>query len=298
VRDLRAHGHEVHGAARRIDGDRVTVALDITDADACRRVIRGYEGVVHCAALAHVNIARGNRERCFATNAQGAENVFAAAREGGATDYVLISSVLVYGNHSLPEVVDEETRLAATDPYGAAKILAERATLEKGSPLNTTVLRMATMYAPDWLLNVRKRVTPPFIGGWLRIGVDRRSARYSLCSRDGGARVVRHALERRIAAGVYNVADDHVYTQQEILDALARLEGRRPVLPIPRGVPRAALRLVETLAPARLRETARSQYWKFCERNVYSTRRLTAAGLRLSPDLLEAGEPAPATEAR
>jgi nucleoside-diphosphate-sugar epimerase len=296
VRELRAHGHDVHGAARHPRRDLAGIALDITDAAACRRVIRGYAGVVHCAAMAHVRLARDSAERCFATNAQGAANVYAAAKEGGATDYVLISSVLVYGNHSLPDVVDEDAPLVADDPYGAAKILAERATLADPQ-INATVLRMATMYSPDWLLNVRKRVAPPFIGRWLRIAIDRHAARYSLCSRDGGAQVARQALERRLAPGIYNVADEHVYSQQEILDALARLEGGRPVLPIPRMLPRAALRLLDGMATARLRETVRSYYWKFCERNVYSTQRLASTGIQLSPQLLQAARPARASGA-
>jgi hypothetical protein len=51
-------------------------------------------------------------------------------------------------------------------------------------------------------------------------------------------------------------------------------------------VPTAALRAAD-LAPPSLRDAIRARVWKFCGRNVYSTSRLAAAGIRLPASLLQ-----------
>jgi nucleoside-diphosphate-sugar epimerase len=288
VRELHAHGHEVSGTARRPDGEYATIALEITDRAACHALLaRGFDGVVHSAAMAHVRLDPREAVRALEINARGAAHVAEAAGAAGVAHFVFISSVMVYGDHSLPDVVTEDAKLGARGPYGHAKILAERATLAVPGSMSRTILRMATMYAPDWLFNVRKRVAAPLVGRWARFALNQDTRRYSLCAREGGARVVREALEARLAAAIYNVADDHVYTQREIRAAVARVEGAALTLPVPLLLPRAALRLADALAPPAAREAAHSRYWKFCERNVYSTARLAAAGVQLPPQLLE-----------
>jgi nucleoside-diphosphate-sugar epimerase len=295
VRELRAHGHEVHGAARRPDGVHANIALDITDPDAVQVVLAsGFDGVVHSAALAHVRLTADDARRADAVNAVGASNVAAAAASTGVAHYVFISSVMVYGDFALPALVTEEAPLHATGAYGAAKIAAERATLAVPGTMRRTVLRMATMYAPDWLFNVRKRVAVPMIGKWCRFSLDPATPRYSLCARDGGAAVVRASLESRVPAATMNVADDHVYSQREIAAAVASVEGPALTLRIPLVLPRCALAIAQKLAPAPMAEAARSRYWKFCERNVYSTERLAAAGLRLPAQMLDLAQTRPA----
>jgi len=291
--ELRSHGHAVDGAARRVDGTYANVALDITDRDAVRAVLTcGYEGVVHCAALAHVRLAAEAAARADAVNAVGSANVVEMASLAGVANYVFISSVMVYGDHSLPAPVTEDAPLQAIGAYGAAKIAAERATLAAPPPMRRTILRMATMYATDWLFNVRKRVAVPLIDRWFSFSLEPTLPRYSLCSRAGGARVVRAALEAAIPQGIFNVADDHVYTQREIRAAVTRIEGPTVAIPVPLIIPRLALKAAETFARGPRLEAARSRYWKFCEKNVYSTARLGAAGIRLPPQLLDACAPA------
>jgi len=295
MRELRAHGHDAHGAARRLDGTYATIAVDITDRDAVHSVLAaGYDGVVHCAALAHVRLTADDSARADAVNAIGAANVAASAASAGVANYVFISSVMVYGDHSLEPLVAEDAPLRARGAYGAAKVAAERATLAVPGAMRRTILRMATMYAPDWLFNVRKRVAAPLLGKWCRFSLDPVTPRYSLCSREGGAAIVRAALEARMPTDIFNVADDHVYSQREIAAAVARLEGPALTVRVPLALPRLALAISQRFAAASMAEAARSRYWKFCERNVYSTARLAAAGLRLPPQMLDiAGCPAP-----
>lgn len=70
--------------------------MDITDAEACRRVISAAkaDAVIHCAAYTAVDAAEDNVDLCRRINADGTRNVAAACREAGikmmyiSTDYV------------------------------------------------------------------------------------------------------------------------------------------------------------------------------------------------------------------
>lgn len=70
--------------------------MDVTDADACRRVISqaGADAVIHCAAYTAVDAAEDQVELCRRINAEGTRNVAKACQEAGvklmyiSTDYV------------------------------------------------------------------------------------------------------------------------------------------------------------------------------------------------------------------
>lgn len=290
VARLEAAGHEVIGAARR----SVAAAVDVADAASCRALMARYsetDAVVHAAALAHVAASMQAAEQCERVNVEGTRHMAQAAADVGVKRFIYISSVMVYGDYDLPTPVTEETPARGASPYGAAKRRAE-AIVESHSPsMDVWRLRMSTMYADNWLFNVRKRVSPPLLGRFVYFTLDPSGRRYTLCSRRNGAEAVLWAVEGRLPPGVYNVSENYVYSQGEILHAVEWLEGRRPHLPVPLAWPRAAARLARLAPTDAVRENARSRYWKFCEHNVYSGAKLAAHGLVLPPDLLEIGRP-------
>lgn len=84
-------------AKRGMDGIGVDIEeMDITDAEACRRVILSEkpDAVIHCAAYTAVDAAEDNVELCRRINGAGTRNVAAACREADvkmmyiSTDYV------------------------------------------------------------------------------------------------------------------------------------------------------------------------------------------------------------------
>ena len=292
VRRLRAEGYDVVGASRRVRAP-CDISLDVADAAACRDVLRcgRYDAVVHAAALAHIRPGLVDEEACRAVNARGVRNVAEAASAWGVTRFVFISSVMVYGDFDLATPVTEEHPLKASDIYGASKIEGEKACLALSDKMRVWVLRMASMYSPDWLFNVRKRVAPPLIGRYLYFTLDPNTPRYSLCSQRNGSEAVAWAVTGRLPADVYNVADADPYRQADILAAVEHTEGEKPQLPVPKLLPSAALRMVRLLVPIHSWQVrARSRYWKFCEHNVYSTEKLQSFGLRAPPDLLSLRE--------
>lgn len=290
VARLRAAGHEVVPASRR----SAEAPMDVTDAASCRALLAAHPGtdaVVHAAALAHVAPGPEAADRCVRVNVEGTRHIAAAAAAADVRRFIYISSVMVYGDFDLPERVTEETPLRASGMYGLAKRQAEAIVEGFAGRMQIHRLRMSTMYAPDWLYNVRKRVSPPVIGRYVYFTLDPEGRRYTLCSRRNGAEAVLRALDGRLPPDVYNVSDSHVYSQREILRAVEHVEGARPHLPVPVSLPRAAAALSGWLPSAALHDNARSRYWKFCEHNVYSSDKLAAQGLVLPPDLLEIGRP-------
>ena len=73
-------GHDVMNelAGRGIEGFGVDVEeMDITDKEACERVITGAkpDAVIHCAAYTAVDAAEDNLELCRKINAEGTRNI-------------------------------------------------------------------------------------------------------------------------------------------------------------------------------------------------------------------------------
>ena len=92
-------GHDVMDelAAKGIEGIGVDVEeMDITDRDACMRVIgqSGADAVIHCAAYTAVDAAEDNVELCRKVNADGTRNIAKVCKELDikmmyiSTDYV------------------------------------------------------------------------------------------------------------------------------------------------------------------------------------------------------------------
>jgi nucleoside-diphosphate-sugar epimerase len=285
---LRAAGHQVVGAARRpSEGD---LRLDVVDRDVCDRIIGGGEfaAVVHAAALAHIGRGRVDPATCRAVNVEGTRNVARASEAGGVSHFVNISSITVYGEVGFTEPVDETYPCLATDIYGRSKIEAEEACASEAARMSVRVLRMATMYAPEWRDNVRKRVTLPGSGGRLRLLLNPDVPRYSLCSRRFGSAVVTAAISPALGSGTWNVADSHDYSQREIARALAQLEGERPTIRMPVAAVRACVATARLLLASEERRTRLAALaWKYCDLNLYSTARLQSAGLVGGADLLE-----------
>jgi nucleoside-diphosphate-sugar epimerase len=289
---LREAGHEVVGASRHAVRMPGSEPIDVTSRESCDRAVAAAspDVVVHAAALAHVRPGALSEELCLATNGGGTRNMVDACVNTTVRRFVFISSVMVYGDYDLPRVLRETDPCVAHSVYGEAKILGESACQARAGEIEVFVLRLATMYSPDWYRNIRKRVRPLTLGRPLYFTLDPHSRRYSLCSRRNGAEAVLWATESRMSPDVYNVSDGYQYSQMEILRAVERTDGPGPCLHIPLIVPKLMWHAVRVAVPFRRRRVnAHSRYWKFCESNLYSPEKLNACGLLTSPDLLTFG---------
>ena len=118
-------------AKRGIEGIGVDVQeMDITDAKACRRVIKnsGADAVIHCAAYTAVDAAEDNVDLCRRINGEGTRNVAQACKEAD-TKLMYISTDYVFdGQGTRPWEPDDERH--PLNVYGQTKYEGELAVEE------------------------------------------------------------------------------------------------------------------------------------------------------------------------
>jgi len=100
---------------------------DVTDAPAAERFVVSGDVVINCAAYTKVDAAEKDKERAYAVNAVGPENVAHACARAGA-DLIHISTDYVFsGDRRHPYEIDDET--GPLSVYGRTKLAGELAVL-------------------------------------------------------------------------------------------------------------------------------------------------------------------------
>lgn len=209
--------------------------IDLTRPETLRWEGERFDLLVHAAGLAHIYPRNeSERRRFFEVNAGGTQRLLdslgAGAMPGQA---VLISTVAVYGRDK-GELLDEETPLAATDPYGASKIEAER--IFRGwaerHGVRWTILRLPLVWGDNPPGNLGAMIAAMRAGRYFGIG--RGEARKSIVwGMDVGRILLRGARE----GGIYHLTDGHHPTFREIEVAVAARLG----LSSPRRLPEWAV---------------------------------------------------------
>lgn len=118
-------------AKRGLEGMGVDVEeMDITDADACRRVISasGADAVIHCAAYTAVDAAEDNVELCRRINGEGTRNVAQACRDAGIKLMYISTDYVFDGQGTRPWEPDDERH--PLNVYGLTKYEGELAVEE------------------------------------------------------------------------------------------------------------------------------------------------------------------------
>lgn len=123
VGELTKRGHEAIG----VD----VVEMDITDAEACRRVIgeANPDAVIHCASWTAVDAAEDNEEACRRVNAQGTENIAKVCAQLGCKMMYISTDYVFSGQGEAPWEPDCGD-YAPLGVYGKTKLEGEQAVAE------------------------------------------------------------------------------------------------------------------------------------------------------------------------
>jgi nucleoside-diphosphate-sugar epimerase len=208
------------------------VSGSLTDAELCRRSMKGVTHVHHLAvAMREAGVPDSHFER---VNLDGTRELLRAAAEARVERFVYCSTIGIFG-HRAPGVTHEDSPLAPGNIYERTKVAAERLVLgahrEAGLPV--VVLRPADVYGPR-----DRRLLKLFRG------VER--GRFPLFGDGGGRRHMVYvddvasafalANQRREAPGqTMIVAGPEVCTLRELIDRVAKACGRErsgPRLPL------------------------------------------------------------------
>lgn len=122
VDELAKRGHTAIG----VDIDE----MDITDGEACRRVITEAEpdAVIHCAAYTAVDAAEDNIELCRRVNADGTKNIAAVCHDLGIKMMYISTDYVFNGQGTRPWEPDDERE--PLNVYGQTKCEGELAVEE------------------------------------------------------------------------------------------------------------------------------------------------------------------------
>lgn len=126
---LSKEGHEVVGVdlrASTVASEWPTHCHDILDLNAMTWACGGCDAVYHCAAMAYEGLSVFS-PRCITENVVvGTVTVAAAAIRCGVKKFINMSSMARYGNKRFPWPFAESDEPRPVDPYGAAKLAAEK----------------------------------------------------------------------------------------------------------------------------------------------------------------------------
>ena len=252
------------------------VKLDITDKDKVGQFFSElrFDYLIHCAALVHKISPDLSFNNFMKINFEGTKNIFDSVvgnkNISGFGGAIFFSTIEVYGSEGRDEVISEGDKCRPITFYGKSKLAAEKylVKLNKEYNLPITILRLTPVYSKDFLRNVKRRV---LIGGdkfFYRVGNGEQ--RISLCSRNNVIDVVEMCIEGKVPFGeVFNIADDKVYSFNDLLNYFRKLIGNRITIKIPECIVHLGLKLLSLIFSGR-KERLLSIYYKLTKDNIYS----------------------------
>ncbi|MCR4368976.1 MAG: NAD-dependent epimerase/dehydratase family protein [archaeon] len=248
---------------------------DVLDKKALTKAFAGCEIVIHCAA-----VLDEDSKKVFEVNVLGTENAVKAAAAAGAEQFILFSSVGVYG--SLPGKKSESTKPNPQTPYEKSKLAAEEKALEFQELINVTILRPALVVAKNtyWeqiIKTVKKNF--PLPGGG-------KNAWQMVCLEDLAEAAIFCVGNEKCYGETFIVAEKNTRTLMQTVMQIrkaAGIGGKQPTMPLWAAKILAQLnslaRIVPLFTPAYLNRMAR-------ERN-YDTTKLERIGWSAKKDSLE-----------
>lgn len=256
---LAADGYDVAGLDRKLNGapGLEVELLDRPAVAAAFRRLAPYQAVVHLAALAHGQ-RRPRKLTYTEINAQMTGNVLEAVAAQGA-QFILASSVAVYGEDGRTFPVKVANAAAPATDYGRSKLVSE-SLLRQSKILHWHILRLCPVFDEQHLRDVAKRVYFPGMALRMRFVP---SVFYSLCGIETAISRIAAALREDEGRWVQIVGDPGPYAQNDLLKWFPG-----PVIPVPLVIIRPIYRILRWL-PSGLGRRWRSSFIKLFCSNIY-----------------------------
>jgi dihydroflavonol-4-reductase len=256
ARRLRARGDEVRALVRdparaaELENIGCTLAMgDVGDQTAIREAMKDSDGVIHCAGMYVVGIAKSRRPEMYAANVTGTENVLGAALEQGIKKVVYISTVNAFGNTE-GRVVDESHLHSEkyVSYYDETKHLAHkvaREMIDRGLPC--VIVQPGGVYGPGDP-SPQGNLVNQFLAGRLPAMMFPETG-INLVHRDDVAQGIILALDRGRAGEQY-VLGGEISTMGGLIETVAKVSGKKaPRVTIPAAMIKATAPLGPVVGP-------------------------------------------------
>jgi UDP-glucose 4-epimerase len=147
----------LYSGHRWATGDQPLLVLDLKNPDELTRLLLAehFDAVIHCAAHIWVGESVRDPAKYYINNVGGAVNLFAACAQAKIKTIVFSSTAAVYGQPETP-MIGESTPLRPINPYGASKMMAERALTDLAAAhgMHYAILRYFNVAGADAKLRV------------------------------------------------------------------------------------------------------------------------------------------------
>lgn len=125
------------------EGIEITT-YDTMDEDFLQKSFSGFDVVFHVAGIAHVSADPTKEDLYYKINCDLAIDTAKKAKEDGVSQFIFMSSIIVYGNEGQKGIINQNTKENPVDFYGRSKLLAE----EGLKPLAEDGFRVAIIRPP------------------------------------------------------------------------------------------------------------------------------------------------------
>jgi UDP-glucose 4-epimerase len=226
------------------EGCESVVVGDLAEATNWDEAMAGIDRVIHLAARVHImNDNADDPLHAFRhVNVEGTRRLAEAAARAGVKRFVFVSTVKVLGEATPDKPFLADDPFAPEDPYGVSKMEAELLLrkISEVSGMEVAVIRPPLVYGPGVRANFLKLLSAVTKGVPLPFGMVRN--RRSLVGVDNLVDFLVCCLTHEKAANeVFLVSDGQDLSTADLVRAVARAAGRRPMLlPVPPSLMRLA----------------------------------------------------------
>jgi len=106
------------------EGIEVTV-YDTMDKEFLNKSFHGFDTVFHVAGIAHVSADPQKEQLYYEVNCDLAVDTARKAKVDGVSQFIFMSSIIVYGNEGQKGIINQNTKENPVDFYGRSKLMAE-----------------------------------------------------------------------------------------------------------------------------------------------------------------------------
>lgn len=256
--------------------DRMLVC-DITQSEEVRRVLEDVDIdiVIHCAALAHNDTGKLTNEDFHRVNVEGTKNLINALCFKKIQRFLLFSSVSVYGEYGCSEAITEEAETNPLTDYAKSKLDAEQL-LKDQSFFKYFILRMPVIHSPEFLKDIYKRFLTRKIGPLnLILKPGSGNQVHSFCNIENLFTSIIQLIQiEDLESQKIHIADKFQYSTNDLIRYYKSDKNRIAIIPIPKMLLFCGISLVGMLK--KKKNEYQSIYWKLCENNLYSTRKISS----------------------